>query len=482
MHPQVTIVVLHRGEVASVMPFSQPLIRIGRAREVKDGVNDIVLNAPRVSTKHAHILVAEAGLTVVDHSTNGTFVNGEPITAPRALAPGDQIEIDGYTLRWELGGADAPPPEARRPAVASPPASTLALVPGDDELPSLDTASPPDLPAPRPEASPAAPRFVPAPGPQLAASGAAVGRGDDLALAHRELVPRADPVDLGGRGGDHPWDPPAEPVNRGDGRQVVPQAEPVGTAAVRGDRLSQVYGQLAAQFGATAGDRPPRLSAADIPRVTEHARQAVQGLALPAGLWPEWLARELCGLGPLGPLLDDPAVTRIVVRGADGIDVHRGNHREACTSRFSCAQALLAALERWTGRHLDDSFAVAVEPGLEVHAWGPAIALSGPLVTISRTRAAAPLGLEDLVAARTLPGAAAEMLRLALRRDLNILVHGGPAADPSRLLAGLAGSCPPRPARPSCAGEPPGPRAMSSSSTATTPPPGRARGASSPTG
>ena len=419
------------------MPFSQPLIRIGRALAVKDGVNDIVLNAPRVSTKHAHILVAEAGLTVVDHSTNGTFVNGEPITAPRVLAPGDQIEIDAYTLRWELGGAEAPPAEARRPTVAPPPAPTLALVPGDDDLPSLDTAAPPDLPAARLDAPPAAPRFVPAPGPQLEASG------DDLALAHRELVPRADPVGLGGRGGNPPWDPPAEPVSHGDGRPVVPLAEPVGAMAVRGDRLAQVYCELAAQFGAPAGDRPPRLGAADIPRVTERARQAVQGLALPAGLWPEWLARELCGLGPLGPLLDDPAVTRIVVRGADGIDVLRGNHREACTSRFSCPQALVAVLGRWTSRHLDDSFAVAVEPGLEVHAWGPTIALSGPLVTISRTRAAAPQGLEDLVAARTLPGAAAELLRLALRRDLNILVHGGPAADPSRLLAALAGELPP---------------------------------------
>jgi hypothetical protein len=55
--------------------------------------------------------------------------------------------------------------------------------------------------------------------------------------------------------------------------------------------------------------QPARLDRADLPRTTETARRLIavcRAQQLPSGIpWPEWLARELCGRGPLDDLLDD---------------------------------------------------------------------------------------------------------------------------------------------------------------------------------
>jgi DNA-binding SARP family transcriptional activator len=56
----------------------------------------------RVSRRHALIEVAGSSHVVTDlGSTNGTKVNDEPVTEPRALAPGDVLSLGGLTLRFE---------------------------------------------------------------------------------------------------------------------------------------------------------------------------------------------------------------------------------------------------------------------------------------------------------------------------------------------------------------------------------------------
>lgn len=383
MHPQATIHVLHNGEVASVLTFAQPLIRIGRVHEFRDGsgsgVNDIVLNAPRISSKHAHIIVAPNGLTVVDHSANGTFVNGAPIGAPHRLAPSELVEIDAYTLRCELTMSPRPEPGPTPPPSPTP-APRFDLVPDDEGLPDLDA-----LPV-----VPPAPRTDPAP------------------------------------------PPPAPPS-----RTSIPHPP-----AVR-DTLAQLYRHLAAQFGAPAWGSPPPLDGAALPRVSEAVRGAVLGQSLPPGQWTDWLARELCGLGPLAAIIDDPSVTHVVVHGADRIDVSRGSQRETATSRFSCPEALHAVIERWSGARLQDSLDLRPSPDLHVHAWSAPLSAAGPLLVITRVRDAASPSLRDLVLEHTLPAAAADLLTSALRREQNILLHGGPGADLSALLLPLAAALPP---------------------------------------
>jgi hypothetical protein len=66
----------------------------------------IVLADPNVSRYHAEIRPRANGSSyeVSDMgSTNGTRVNGLPITGPRGLEPGDQITVGATTLRFEQG-------------------------------------------------------------------------------------------------------------------------------------------------------------------------------------------------------------------------------------------------------------------------------------------------------------------------------------------------------------------------------------------
>ena len=81
---------------AHIDAASLATLRIGRAPE-----NEIVLDTPGVSRFHASLNYQnETQPTLTDAgSTNGTFVNGELLTTPRVIAPGDLIFIGGFLLR-----------------------------------------------------------------------------------------------------------------------------------------------------------------------------------------------------------------------------------------------------------------------------------------------------------------------------------------------------------------------------------------------
>ena len=76
------------------------LLMIGR-----DGSNDIVLpDDLMVSRRHAMLERLAAGWAVSDRgSRNGTFVNGEPLTQPRPLYSGDEIEMGETRLVYREG-------------------------------------------------------------------------------------------------------------------------------------------------------------------------------------------------------------------------------------------------------------------------------------------------------------------------------------------------------------------------------------------
>jgi len=76
------------------------LVRIGRGAE-----NDIVLASDSVSRQHARIDTRAGAYRISDtHSTNGTYVNDEPIE-DQVLERGDQVKI-GDTIMKFLSGAD----------------------------------------------------------------------------------------------------------------------------------------------------------------------------------------------------------------------------------------------------------------------------------------------------------------------------------------------------------------------------------------
>lgn len=102
----------------------------------RDVTNDISLGDPEVSRQHARVTRTPGGYVLEDlGSTNGSFVNGERLVAPRVLASGDLIGLgENVTLSFEgaspetaetvMGDAvqhgAAPTPEAMQEAIAQP--------------------------------------------------------------------------------------------------------------------------------------------------------------------------------------------------------------------------------------------------------------------------------------------------------------------------------------------------------------------------
>ncbi len=96
-----------------VIPLDKTEYIMGR-----DLSNDIVVNDSEVSRKHTKIYVFGQGFVVEDMgSTNGTFVNGQRISGPHTLIPGELIALgDQTTYLFEVAEVDE---DATR--VAAPP-------------------------------------------------------------------------------------------------------------------------------------------------------------------------------------------------------------------------------------------------------------------------------------------------------------------------------------------------------------------------
>jgi pilus assembly protein CpaF len=411
MNATIEVRVTLHGERVEALEFSQPVIRIGRELDEQGARNDIVLASKGVSRSHAQLIIRDGAVTVIDRSRHGTFVNGERLREPRQLGPGDVIEIDAYSLHCGLAGAEASMPAGPRPAPETT-APELDLVPPDDELPSFDAVE--EL-KPAKQLAPAELRAT-----ALPARSSGEVPGESLPIHTPSSMPASPPV----------------VADRGD-----------STPAPEHSLLAIAYRELAALHGAARWGQPARLDRADLPRTTETARRLLvcRAQQLPSGIpWPEWLARELCGRGPLDDLLDDIAVTTLTVRGATAIHVRRGEARERAATRFSCAEALHAVVERWTGQRLGDLACLEICPaeGISVLALGRGIVPGGPVVHVTRTSRAGAPRLTELVAERVLSQAAADLLAECVRRGLGILVHGDATADLSTLTRALVGACP----------------------------------------
>jgi predicted component of type VI protein secretion system len=148
--------------------------------------NDVVFPFTFVSSRHGRLFLRDGAVFVEDMgSTNGTLVNGQPLTPmiARALQPDDRIQIEKIAIqaRWSEGAAaedadsatyhEMPRPAALAPpSLASPPPAPPPTSPASDPTVAVPTTSPepalpvpaapaavapppaPDLPAPRPEA------------------------------------------------------------------------------------------------------------------------------------------------------------------------------------------------------------------------------------------------------------------------------------------------------------------------------------------
>ncbi len=64
--------------------------------------NDVVIDAPQVSGKHATITFDQHRFVITDlHSRNGTFVNGHRIATPTDIHPGDLLAFGSYAFTFD---------------------------------------------------------------------------------------------------------------------------------------------------------------------------------------------------------------------------------------------------------------------------------------------------------------------------------------------------------------------------------------------
>jgi hypothetical protein len=93
------------------------VIMVGR-----DVSNDIVIADAEISRQHTRLTRTPDGYLLEDlGSTNGTYVNGERLMAPRLMAPGDLVGFGGtVTMTFDATAPEAAATVAA-PAVAAPP-------------------------------------------------------------------------------------------------------------------------------------------------------------------------------------------------------------------------------------------------------------------------------------------------------------------------------------------------------------------------
>lgn len=161
------------------------------------------------------------------------------------------------------------------------------------------------------------------------------------------------------------------------------------------------------------------------------------------------LRSEIVGLGPLEPLLSDPAVTDVLVSGPHQVWVDRGTGLEPAGVRFrdeAAVRRLAQRLAAAAGRRLDDAAPwadVRLPDGVRLHAVLPPLAPGGTCLSLRVPRRTA-FRLSDLVASGSLPPAAAEVLGRLVCARAAFLVSGGTGTGKTTLLATLLGLVEPR--------------------------------------
>lgn len=159
------------------------------------------------------------------------------------------------------------------------------------------------------------------------------------------------------------------------------------------------------------------------------------------------LLQETLGLGPLAPLVLDPAVTDVLVNGPQDVFVERFGRLEKSEVRFRDSEHLLRVIERiaaGVGRRIDQSSPMAdfrLPDGSRVNATIPPVSIDYPTLSIRRFGHRR-LRDTDLLRYDSLNDAMLRFLREAVRHRVNMVISGGTGAGKSTLLSALAESIP----------------------------------------
>ncbi|KLR61761.1 Flp pilus assembly protein, ATPase CpaF [Actinobacteria bacterium IMCC26207] len=154
------------------------------------------------------------------------------------------------------------------------------------------------------------------------------------------------------------------------------------------------------------------------------------------------LAVELVGLGPIQMLIDDPAVTDVLVNGPGEVWIERNGRLER-SGVIADKDLIARSIERLVGPlglRADRSNPIVdarLPDGTRVAVVLPPLAVDGPVLAIRRHRAD-PLELSAFAGP-----AVVQLLESLVREQLNLVVYGPTGAGKTSLLNALVAGIPP---------------------------------------
>lgn len=157
----------------------------------------------------------------------------------------------------------------------------------------------------------------------------------------------------------------------------------------------------------------------------------------------EQVVDEICGLGPLQPLLDNEQVSEIMVNGAGSLFFEENGKLKRAQRVFENDEQILTVIDRILaplGRRLDDSNPIVnarLPNGYRVNAVSSALAIDGTAVTI-RKFSDRIVDLTQLIALGSIPPWFARLLRWAVKLRCDIAVAGGTGSGKTTLLNALS--------------------------------------------
>lgn len=152
---------------------------------------------------------------------------------------------------------------------------------------------------------------------------------------------------------------------------------------------------------------------------------------------------EICGLGPIQGLLDDPEVTEVMVNGCDSLFYEKGGELIEADVSFDSPEQITISIDRILaplGRRLDRSSPIVnarLANGDRVNAVARPVAIDGPSVTIRKFTDSI-RSLDTLVGLGALPAWYAQLLRWAVVCRQGIAVSGGTGSGKTTLLNALS--------------------------------------------
>jgi pilus assembly protein CpaF len=156
------------------------------------------------------------------------------------------------------------------------------------------------------------------------------------------------------------------------------------------------------------------------------------------------IVNDMMGLGPLEPLLEDEAITDIMINGPKQIYVERAGKLDLTSVTFEDNAHLLNICNRIVsriGRRVDESSPICdarLLDGSRVNIIIPPLAIDGASVSI-RKFGKRQIGFDQMVHQGNISAAMATVLRIAARCRLNLVVSGGTGSGKTTLLNALSG-------------------------------------------